>query len=116
MAGLGPAQISTGLRFRLVGGPDRLALAAPGFLAGGLEVFPRDLSIGVVRAKEALEIGQAPLVERDGLVDPPGRVVIDGEIVPRDQDRGVVRVEHPLEVGQAALVQRDGLVQPAGRG
>ena len=70
--------------------------------------------MGVGVAEQPLAVGEGALVQRDGLGQPPGRLVGGGEVVAGAQGDGVGVAEQPLAVGEGALVQRDGLGQPPG--
>jgi len=60
-------------------------------------------------AEEPLAVGEGPLVQRDGLGQPPGRPVGSSEVVPGGQGVGVGLAEDPLAVGKELLAVLDGL-------
>ena len=79
------------------------------------EVVAGGQGVGVGLAEDLLAVGEGALVQRDGLGQPPGRLVGAGEVVAGGQGVGVGLAEDLLAVGEGALVQRDGLGQPPGR-
>ena len=90
-------------------------------MVGASEVVAAGQGVGVGVAEDPLAVGEGPLVQRDGLVQPPGLLVGKSEIVTGSQGVGVGLAEDPLAVGEGPLavgrgplVQRDGLSQPPG--
>ena len=64
----------------------------------------------MVGAEDPLAVGEGLLVQGDGPVQLPGRLVGAGEVVAGGQGVGVVGAEDPLPVGEGLLVQGDGAV------
>ena len=58
----------------------------------------------MVGAQDPLAVGEGPLVQRDGLVQAPRRLIGAGEVVAGGQGIGVVGAQDPLGVGEGALV------------
>ena len=74
----------------------------------------RDQGVGVGLAQDPLAVGEGALVQRDGLIQPPGSLVGAGEVAAGVEGVGVGLAQDPLAVGEGALIQRDGLIQPPG--
>ena len=54
-------------------------------------------------AQDPLAVGEGALIQRNSLVQPPGRPVSDGEVVAGAQGVGVRLALDPLGVGEGAL-------------
>ena len=83
-------------------------------LVGVCEVVAGGQGVGVGLAQDPLAVGEGALVQRDGLLQPPGVAVGGGEAVTGAQGAGVGLTQDPLAVSEGALQQRDGLLQPPG--
>ena len=69
--------------------------------------------MGVVGPQDAQAVGQVPLEQADGLIEPARGLVGTGEVVAEGEGVGVVGPQDALTVGQSPLVQGDGLVESA---